>query len=184
MDSSLSNREKKVLSAILFLSLLVLGFLVWLIYFKQTAHVTSSLSWVKNLPATNALLNALSTVFLCFGLYFIKDKKIQRHKISMFLALCTSALFLVGYIIYHHFQGDTKFINPGGIKYLYFFILISHIVLSGIVVPMIFTTLYFAVADKVEKHKRWARYTFPIWLYVSITGVLIYLLLKFFNNVP
>lgn len=183
MDSSLTSLEKKVLGGILSISIVVLGFLIWLIYFKEAAAVTSELSWVKSLPATNALLNALSTVFLCFGLYFIKEKNVKKHKISMFLALCTSALFLVGYIIYHHFQGDTKFLNPGLIKYAYFFILISHIVLSGIAVPMIFTTLYFAVSDKVDKHKKWARYTFPVWLYVSITGVLIYFLLKFFNNV-
>ena len=185
MNDSSNSPEKKILAGIFALSIAVLGFLIWLIYFKESAEITGNLVWVKSLPATNAILNTLSTVFLCFGLYFIKaNQDIERHKISMFLALCSSAAFLVGYIIYHHFQGDTKFINPGSIKYLYFFILISHIVLSGIVVPMIFSTLYFALAGNLPKHKKIARYTFPVWLYVSITGVLIYLLLKFFNNVP
>ena len=99
----------------------------------------------------------------------------------MLTAVGTSGLFLVSYIVYHYFQGDTKFTNPGAIKYFYFFILISHIFLSVINVPAVFITLYHAANKNFDKHKRFAKWTFPIWLYVSVTGVLVYLFLKFLN---
>ena len=181
--SSSNVREKKAILVILTVSVLVVVFLAWLIYFKETAD-SSSLTWVGYLPALNAILNAICTVCLIRGYLMIKKGRKVEHRNMMITALILSALFLVSYITYHHFQGDTKFINPTNIKYLYFFILITHITASIAVVPMIFTTVYFAATKNFVKHPKIARVTFPVWLYVSSTGVLIFLMLKFFNYMP
>jgi putative membrane protein len=100
----------------------------------------------------------------------------------MLLATFTSALFLVSYIAYHHFHGDSKFLAQGWIRPVYFTILISHILLSVVQVPLILTTLYLAYSKNFVKHKKIAKITFPIWLYVSVTGVLIFIILKWFNE--
>ena len=182
MDSYTSSSDKKVFGVIGILSLTILAFLTWLIYFKPGADLSGELSWVNSLPALNAFLNSLTSIFLVVGLTFIKKNKINWHKRAMFAATGTSALFLVSYITYHHFHGDTKFLSTGLIRPIYFGILISHILLSAIQVPLILSTLYLALTKNFAKHKKFARVTFPIWLYVSITGILIFILLKFFNQ--
>ena len=182
-EGKISERDKSALLGILAGSVLVVAFLTWLIYYKEAADI-STLSWVKYLPALNALLNSLCTICLVRGYILIKKGRKREHRNMMLTALSLSALFLISYIIYHHFQGDTKFINPGNIRYVYFSILISHITASVIVVPLIFTTVYFAATKNFDKHPKVARVTFPIWLYVSSTGVLIFLMLKFFNYIP
>jgi putative membrane protein len=178
----MTNSTSKDSKAYLFIGILsasVFAFLFWLIYFKEAA--TASGDWVSYLPALNAILNSITATLLVLGYNFIKKGKKEAHIKTMLLAVGTSALFLVSYILYHHFKGDTKFLAEGIIKYLYFFILISHILLSMIQVPLIFTTLFFAFKKNHIKHKKVARWTFPIWLYVSVTGVLIYVFLKVFN---
>ena len=174
--------DSTAFSIIGILSAVVLAFLVWLIYFKTGADLTGEIGWVNSLPALNALLNSLTSIFLITGFVFIKKNKIQWHKILMFAATITSALFLISYITYHHFHGDTKFVAEGSIRSLYFGILISHILLSAVQVPLILSTLYLALTKKYVKHKRIARITFPIWLYVSVTGIIIFLFLKFLNH--
>lgn len=164
-----------------FLSFTVLAFLFWLIYFKTGAAIEGEASWVTSLPALNAFFNTLTSIFLVTGFTLIKQNKIQWHKRFMYLATITSALFLVSYITYHHFHGDTKFVGTGTIRLVYFGILISHILLSAIQVPLILATLYLAITKKFIKHKKVARVTFPIWLYVSVTGVLIFIMLKWYN---
>jgi putative membrane protein len=175
------KNEKNVFIIIGILSALVLAFLVWLIYFKPGEDLDSNIGWVGYLPILNAFLNTLTSVFLITGLTFIKQNKIEWHKRFMFAATGTSALFLLSYITYHHFHGDTKFIASGFIRPLYFGILISHILLSAIQVPLILSTLYLAMVKNFIRHKKIARITFPIWLYVSITGVLIFIILRWFN---
>ncbi len=175
-----SNTQKFAYSFILILSFLILSFLAWFIYIKPAA--STELYWVSSLPALNALLNTLSSIFLVAGFIFIKKKNVKAHVLSMSFATATSGLFLVSYLTYHHFQGDTKFIAEGPIRYIYFSILISHILLSIVQVPLIFITLWNAFTKRYEKHKFWARWTFPIWLYVSVTGVIIFLFLKYLNN--
>jgi putative membrane protein len=173
--------DKKVFVIIGFLSFSVIDFLVWLIYFKPGADLSGEITWVASLPVLNAFLNTLTSIFLITGLTFIKQNKIDWHKKAMFAATGSSALFLVSYIAYHHFHGDTKFIATGTIRPIYFGILISHILLSAIQVPLILSTLYLALTKKFIRHKKVARITFPIWLYVSITGVLIFIILRWFN---
>lgn len=174
------NSDKTVFSIIGLLSAVVIGFLFWLIYFKTGASVGDN-GWVSSLPAVNAFLNALTAIFLVSGFYAIKLNDRKLHIRLMLTATLTSACFLISYVTYHHYQGDTKFLAQGVIRPIYFFILISHILLSIVQVPLILTTLYLAATQKFQKHKKVARYTFPIWLYVSVTGVLIFMILKWFN---
>jgi putative membrane protein len=175
------NSEKKTYFAIVLISLTIFLFLAWLIYVKPVARTDSV--FIYSLPILNAILNTLTSSFLVAGIIFVKKKKIDLHKKMMIAATTTSAFFLISYITYHHFHGDTKFLGMGAIRKVYFFILISHISLSAIQVPLILTTLYLAFAGKTDKHKAVAKFTFPIWLYVSVTGVLIFVFLRWFNSV-
>lgn len=182
MNAYNSNSDKKVFGIIGVLSFSILAFLTWLIYFKPGADLAGEVLWVNSLPALNAFLNSLTSIFLVVGLVFIKKNKVDWHKRAMFAATTTSALFLLSYITYHHFHGDTKFVATGLIRPVYLGILISHILLSAVQVPLILSTLYLALTKNFVKHKKVARVTFPIWLYVSVTGILIFIFLKFFNR--
>jgi len=168
--------DKSAYALIMLTSVLVFAFLVWLIYFKPTA--TTQGSWVSYLPTLNAVLNTLTTLFLIWGYIFIKRLDKKNHVRCMLSATTTSFFFLLSYITYHHFQGDTKFTGIGLVRSVYFFILISHIVLSAFQVPLILITLFHAFRKNFESHRKVARITFPIWLYVSTTGVLIYIFLN------
>lgn len=176
----LDKTNKTAISLIAVASVLILAFLFWLIYFKEAAE--SAHTFTSHLPAINALLNSVTTCFLLLGFYFIRKKMIQAHIQTMLAAVVTSGAFLISYIVYHHFHGDTQFIAQGFIRPVYFFILISHVILSMAMVPMVFTTLFFAATKQWLRHKSLARWTFPIWLYVSVTGVMIFFFLRFFNH--
>ena len=170
---------RKALGLILAVSAAALLFLVWLIYFKAPA--ATEVAWVSNLSAVNAALNSLSTVFLLFGFREIRARNFAKHMRFMISAFITSALFLVSYIVYHHFVGDTPFTGQGFIRPVYFFILISHIVLSIFVVPLVLSSFLFAFSGKFSTHRKVSKWTFPIWLYVSVTGVMVFFMLKFFG---
>jgi putative membrane protein len=171
-----AGRAMAIIGAV---SLAAVAFLFWLIYFRSAAGHSSAV--VGALPALNAALNALSAVLLISGYIAVRRRQYARHIAFMLGAVGSSALFLVSYIVYHSFQGDTKFLGTGLVRPIYFFILISHIILSVIVVPMILTSLWLAFSGRMATHKRVSRWTLPIWLYVSVTGVLIFVLLKLFN---
>ncbi len=132
---------------------------------------------VRDLPALNATLNTISTLLLLFGFYFIKRREIERHKLCMGLAFVTSCLFLVSYLIYHYNVGSVPFEKQGWIRPIYFTILISHIVLAAAIVPLAGMTLFRALRNEFDKHRRIARWTWPVWMYVSVTGVMIYVML-------
>ena len=170
---------RKALGLILAVSAAALLFLVWLIYFKAPA--ATEVAWVSNLSAVNAALNSLSTVFLLLGFREIRARNFPKHMRFMISAFITSALFLVSYIVYHHFVGDTPFTGQGFIRPVYFFILISHIVLSIFVVPLVLSSFLFAFSGKFSTHRKVSKWTFPIWLYVSVTGVMVFFMLKFFG---
>ncbi len=180
-DQVSSSSDRNVFAVIALLSVSVFSFLIWFIYFRHVANPESG-SWINFLPAINAFFNTLTSIFLITGLAFIKQNNIEWHKRFMLAATASSALFLVGYITYHHFHGDTKFIATGTIRLVYFSILISHILLSAVQVPLILSTLYLGLTKKFVKHKKIAKITFPIWLYVSVTGVLIFVILGWFNS--
>ena len=139
--------------------------------------VSYQLIYLSHLPLANAILNSLSAFCLIAGYMAIKTRKRELHLKFMLSALTFSFLFLVSYLIYHTFHGDTLYEGEGLMRIFYFFILISHIFLSAVVLPMILTTVYFAVTGNFARHPRIARITLPMWLYVSVTGVMIYLIL-------
>ena len=170
---------RNALGVILGVSVVAILFLVWLIYFKAPA--TAEVAWGSNLSAVNAALNSLSTVFLLLGFREIKARNFAKHMRFMISAFVTSALFLVSYIVYHHFVGDTPFTGQGFIRPVYFFILITHIVLSIFVVPLVLSSFLFAFSGKFNTHRKVSKWTFPIWLYVSVTGVLVFFMLKIFG---
>lgn len=132
---------------------------------------------VSDLPAVNATLNSLSAIWLACGYVFIRQKKIGAHRFCMIAALITSALFLTSYLIYHYHAGSKPFPGQGAIRTVYFAILLSHTVLATAIVPLALITLFRALKQRFDKHKRIARWTLPIWFYVSVTGVIIYWML-------
>jgi putative membrane protein len=129
------------------------------------------------LPTLNALLNSTSAVFLLVGHRFIKRGNTQSHKKCMIGAVCTSVLFLISYLTYHYFHGTTRFLGEGWIRPVYFTILTSHTILAAGIVPLVIVTLRRGLKEIFDKHKRIARWTYPLWLYVSVTGVIIYVML-------
>ena len=132
---------------------------------------------VSDLPALNASLNGVATAFLIAGYLFVRRRQIQAHKAFMLAAVTASALFLISYVIYHANAGSRPFTGTGPLRAVYFFILLTHIPLAALIVPLAIATLTFALSGKFDKHRRIARITFPIWLYVSVTGVLVYFFL-------
>ena len=132
---------------------------------------------VTDLPAVNATLNAISTVLLVAGYVFIRRGERQKHKACMIAALVVSALFLTSYVIYHAQVGSVPFRGTGWIRTVYFSVLIPHVILAAAIVPPILITASRGLSGKYDKHRRIARWTLPIWLYVSVTGVIVYLML-------
>ena len=129
------------------------------------------------LPAVNASLNALSAVLLTIGWRFIRRRAIPQHRACMLSALATSALFLTSYVVYHANVGSVRFPGHGPVRAIYFAILITHVILAALIVPLALITVSRALAKRFDKHRRIARWTLPIWLYVSVTGVVIYVML-------
>ena len=150
-----------------------LGFLVWLIYFHDEPAAQGS----TQLPAFNAFFNAVAASLLIAGRLAITRGKRRLHQQLMLSALAASALFLVTYITYHAGYGDTKFAGQGLVRPFYFAILISHIGLSAVVFPAILTSVYLALSDRLPQHRRVARWTWAGWMYVSVTGIVIWLML-------
>ncbi len=130
-----------------------------------------------SLPAVNATLNATSAFFLLSGYFLIRRKKIFPHRVAMSLAFLTSTIFLACYVYYHLQVGSVRFQGQGWIRPVYFGMLISHVLLAAAILPLALITLTRALRGQFERHRAIARWTFPIWLYVSITGVLIYFML-------
>ncbi|MCG8459997.1 MAG: DUF420 domain-containing protein [Holophagales bacterium] len=180
LGPSPGGRRPEPMPVIFGLSAAIAAFLVWWIYFKTTA--TSEAAWIRLLPATNATFNTLAALCLSLGFLAIRRKKRKAHIRFMLSAVVFSALFLVSYLVYHHYHGDTPFPGQGWIRPTYFAILISHIVLSVVMLPMILSTLFFAGTGRFAKHRRIARWTLPIWLYVSVTGVAIFFLLSAYTG--
>jgi putative membrane protein len=172
--------NRTVVAWSILLSTLVIGFLLWLIYFKETPGESLNAS-VQVLPALNATLNALSACSLVAGFLSIRKGLVNTHRNFMFGALLFSALFLVSYILYHSAHGDTAFRGTGFVRPVYFFILITHILLTAVALPMILTTVFFALTGRFTSHRRLARVTFPAWLYISVTGVAIFFMLRAFS---
>jgi putative membrane protein len=132
---------------------------------------------VAALPALNAVLNAASAILLTAGWLFIRRRRIGAHRACMLAAFCVSVLFLLSYVTYHALAGSRPFAGHGWARGVYFPLLVSHVVLAAAMVPFVLTTLYRALGGQFTRHARLARRTLPVWLYVSVTGVLVYWML-------
>jgi len=172
--------HKKAVSLILGISAAMLALLILVIY--GHGRVERAPAWVSQLPAVNALLNLTSALFLVLAYQAVRRRDFATHARRMLCALAASALFLVSYIVYHSVHGDTKFGGHGAVRPLYFFVLITHVGLSAVVLPFIFSSLFFSLSGRFPIHKKVSRYTLPIWLYVSITGVLVFVLLRAYGG--
>jgi uncharacterized membrane protein YozB (DUF420 family) len=128
-------------------------------------------------PVINASLNGTSTVLLLTGRWLIAQRRVAAHRFVMLTAVVTSSLFLISYLYYHYHVGSVRFQGTGWSRPVYFTILISHVVLAAAIVPLVIITLTRALRDRFDRHRAIARWTFPLWLYVSVTGVLVYFML-------
>jgi len=167
--------NKKAAYLIVLISIAAIGFLLWLIYGRNASGVEGEWGF---LSAVNAACNATTTVFLILAVRKIRAKDEIAHERLMKCAFVSSSLFLLSYISYHFLQGDTRFPGVGLSKMIYLSILISHVLLSIVALPLVLFTFYLGLTKKRALHKRIAKFTFPIWLYVSFTGVIIFFYLR------
>jgi putative membrane protein len=175
MSDALERDDRRFMIANALVSTLALALLTWLLLIRHPVAGTRDLSFM---PAVNASFNALAAVLLVAGYRAIKRRDVQQHKRLMISAFCASTLFLVGYLIYHYVHGDTKYTGQGPLRSVYFVILISHILLSTTIVPMALAAFYYAFKARFVTHAKITRVLFPIWLYVSVTGVVIFFMLR------
>jgi putative membrane protein len=164
-----------VVAGIIAVSVVASLFLFYLIYFH--APVDMAGTKLAFLPALDALLNALAAIALVIGFGFIRAGKVGPHRASMFTAFVFSSVFLAAYITNYALHGEMHFQGQGGVRWVYFPLLISHIILAVVVLPMILITIFLSLSGRFPAHRKLARWTFPIWLYVSVTGVVVYLML-------
>jgi putative membrane protein len=175
MSQNLIKNDKYYFRFIVVISILV-PVVVGMLYFLPKESMKPGFD-IYLLPKLNAIINSTVTLLLIAGYLFIRQRKIGAHQTSMAAAFLLSAVFLVSYIIYHRY-GHTNFGGEGGIKTVYLLILFTHIVLSAAVVPLVLITIYYSTSGQFAKHRKIARWTLPIWLYVSITGVIVYLMIS------
>lgn len=157
-------------------SVVALSFLTWLLLFREAQ--SGSAPNLRFLPPLNAVLNTISAVLLVAGRFAISQRRKKLHRNLMVSAFLTSCLFLAGYIAYHAVHGDTKFGGEGGLRVIYLSILASHILLSVAIVPLALAAFWFAWNQEFQRHTRVTRWLHPIWLYVSVTGVVVFLMLR------
>lgn len=151
-------------------------FLFWLIYVHAAPEAYAQR--MLFLPALDALMNGMAGICLVIGFFFIRRRNIKAHKRSMMTALVFSLIFLASYTLNHALHGDTLYQGHGAMRTAYFAVLISHIVLCTVALPMVLITFFFSLSGRFPQHKKIARYTLPIWLYVSVTGVIVFAMLR------
>lgn len=171
--------DKQVFRVILVLSIVVFAVVAVLYQFPKASHIPD---WAKQLPRLNAFINATCSTLLLFSLAAIRNKKVAVHKSLNITAFALSGLFLVSYIVFHSFGVETAFPKDNPIRPFYLFILISHIILAAAVFPLVLTSFYLGLGGKVALHRQVSRFTYPVWLYVTITGVIVYLMISPYYN--
>ncbi|MGC9157385.1 MAG: DUF420 domain-containing protein [Terracidiphilus sp.] len=174
MKSAASVRSS--ILAILVLSAVASLFLLWLIYLHPAADAGHAR--MSFLPALNAVLNGLSAIALLIGFTFIRARRIAAHRASMLAAFGCSVLFLASYMLHHYLHGDILYPRHAPLRMVYLPLLASHILLATAALPLVLITFIFSLTGRIPQHRRIARWTFPLWLYVSVTGVLVYVLLR------
>lgn len=173
--SSSRSGPAAAIAAILAISAAATGFLAWLIYIHPAAATASQWAF---LPAMNAAFNGLAAVALLVGFSFIRAHRIRAHRASMITAFGFSVLFLIGYVAHHALHGDVRYPLHAAFRTPYLCLLASHIILATFALPLVLVTFFFSLSGRIPQHRRIARWTFPIWLYVSITGVLVFAMLR------
>lgn len=168
--------EKTVTTLIIIISIAVPA-LVAVLFFISPPEIQHNLN-LAFFPKFHAILNSLTAICLIVGVYFIKNKKIKAHRASMLTAFALSTVFLISYVTYHSLSSPTKYGGEGLMKSVYYFILFTHIVLAALILPLILFTFSKALNNKINEHRKLAKWTFPLWLYVAITGVLVYLMIS------
>ena len=171
------NKDKFYFRLVLVISLLVFAAVI-LLNRKVLPRPEVIPSFTYLLPMLNAFINGTCSVLLLVSLYFIKRKKIAAHKTVNIITFLLSSIFLVMYVMFHYLADETKFPAENSLRPYYLFILITHIILAASVLPLILLSFYHGLRMNVEKHKKLTRWTFPIWLYVTITGVVVYLMIS------
>ena len=167
--------DQAVFRIILVLSVIVFGVIVVLYSLPKQDFIPY---WAKKLPLFNAAINATCSTLLVASLWCIKNKKAEWHKRLNLTTFLLSSLFLVSYIVFHSFGVETKFPADHYLRPLYLVILLSHILLAAIVLPLVLVSFYLGLSGKIEKHRRLSKFTFPIWLYVTVTGVVVYIMIS------
>ncbi|MFN3950781.1 MAG: DUF420 domain-containing protein [Thermaurantimonas sp.] len=178
MSNTLRKKDQIIIPLITILSIVIPVAVALLMLFPEFFSLKSTFPQAKKLPAFHAILNGTTAVLLILGGFFISQKKIQLHRAVMVGAFGLSAIFLVSYVISKISNPPVPFGGEGAIRAWYFFILISHIVLSVPVLPLAMLSIYRGSTMEISKHKALVKYTYPIWLYVAITGVLVYVLMS------
>ncbi|HLG33675.1 MAG TPA: DUF420 domain-containing protein [Bacteroidia bacterium] len=173
----ISSSEKNIFRIIFSVSLLVFV-LVVVLNRKILPRPEVPPSFIFFLPKLNAIINATCTVLLMVSYYFIRQKKISIHKRINIITFFLSSLFLLSYVTYHYFADETKFPADNPLRPVYLIILTSHIILAALVLPLVLISFYRGLNMQVAKHKKVVRWTFPIWLYVTISGVIVYLMIS------
>lgn len=195
MTLIISSNEKRV-KQIIYITTIVICLVVIMLNQKWIPHPETFPSFIYNLPKLNAVLNGTCSVLLIFSLLAIKQRKIELHKKLNMTAFVLSAMFLLSYVTAHYFIPDTKYgdLNHdgmmsaeesalvSGIKPLYIVLLLSHIFLAVVVLPMVLLSFYYGLTDQREKHRKLTRFSYPVWLYVTITGVLVYWMISPYYN--
>ncbi len=171
-----SSSTGAAIAAILAISAAATLFLFWLIYIHPAADAASAR--FAFLPALNALLNGLSATALLIGYIFIRARRITAHRASMMTAFGFSTLFLVSYILHHALHGDVRYPLHAAWRSIYLPLLASHILLAIVALPLVLVTFFFSLSGRIPQHRKVARWTFPLWLYVSVTGVITYVMLR------
>ena len=169
------SSTRPAIAAILVISAAATIFLFWLIYVHPAAATSEQYAF---LPALNAILNGLSATALLIGFTFIKSRKIEAHRASMITAFGFSTLFLASYILHHALHGDVRYPAHAALRSVYLPLLASHIILATVALPLILVTFFFSLSGRIPQHRKVARWTFPLWLYVSVTGVVTYVMLR------
>jgi putative membrane protein len=146
---------------------------------RQKVHLGA---WTDYLTLVNAVMNSATALLLLLGLFFIRQKNVIAHRITMLTAFTLGALFLLSYILYHLTHESTAFGGEGWTRPVYYFLLVSHIALSIVVVWFVLRAVYFALTNQISRHKATVKWAYPIWLYVSITGVIVYLMIRPYYN--
>jgi putative membrane protein len=167
--------DKGIFRVIMVLSVAVFGVIVLLYSLPKQDFIPQ---WAKQLPLLNASINGTCSLLLLASLYCIKNKNIVWHKRLNITTFVLSSLFLVSYIVFHSFGVETRFPEDNPMRPYYLFILLTHIVLAAIVLPLVLISFYFGLTGKVEKHRKVSKFTFPVWLYVTVTGVVVYIMIS------